>query len=488
MTIIKSPAISNITPANSIVETGGVVKLTDFNIGSYKDTLVNSSHFESSTLILDNRTLSLPVVTSAYSNIHAPTIQGTKATQTLSFTRFGTSSGHYGVSKFKTPSGFWLKDIGILIEKASQIASARVLLWDITKNKMIEWSGYLKNTELKANTENKFSFSGSTYIQPNKMYGVIIVGYPSHSVSDGEAASTGYIVLPRYGVDDRAKTISQSYDMYEGKYPIDLKTWRKTFVSEAYNPIWLYGTKKVHQLTGMLTSVSYPTTYPIKTVQKNVNITLPTETRYETWVSNDGGAHYYQMTGDSYTFTSSGTNVFKYQLKLFTSNTGKTPVVAYDGTDENIDNQYAIQFNFIFEGGTTPPLTGTFTTAEISTSSIISTYLPNTTNPIYSHIEWLRLWMKENDGSIAITIKRSDDGTTYTNWKTGLSLEDFEQISVDYAAYEEALDSDEYNFYCDFENNPYYWKYVQFVVTLTRPLTTSVSPEVRKVGAIIMLE
>lgn len=194
-------------------------------------------------------------------------------------------------------------------------------------------------------------------------------------------------------------------------------------------------------------------------VSKNVNI--PEGCSINTYVSNNGGRTWVNASNGPITFSGTG-NTFKWRLIL--NGTGDTTPEVYFNNDKG----YALLFNV----GTAEDYVSyedykrCFETQLLDGNQLTNFLLATNVNKKFSEWEFVRLWMEDSDkaSKIDICISYNEDdslvqvGQPKQNWpaKTffntvlaDLTLNDFQQISVDYDNYNGMVEPDEYNYRFD---------------------------------------
>ena len=212
---------------------------------------------------------------------------------------------------------------------------------------------------------------------------------------------------------------------------------------------------------GILQSKPINTGVPFTTcrVTKNISIPKKSSSKYELYVSNDGGTSWKDATKTNNIVFTSGGSSFRWKLKFDTDNMS-TPKLKF-----NQSRQYAISFNL---GGT--GVSGVeyedfgrcYETPLFNANSITRNFTRSTTTNTFTEWEFARIFMEDSDLNSKIDILISYDSDDYStsvetkkdNWKTiffstvfaDLTLEDFSQESINYDNYEGNVEYDEYNY------------------------------------------
>lgn len=234
--------------------------------------------------------------------------------------------------------------------------------------------------------------------------------------------------------------------MFQGQYPAKIPTKVKVKHQLAETMIYdVLATKDVLASSGHIQSSMIDTTNGIGSISVDVNLQLPTNTYYRLYVTNDNGTTWQNMTSKYLTFPQSSGHQFMWKLELYSNDGSSTPILSYDSA-----KQFAIKFSLGLVGGT-PRTSGTLVTLPFCGDTILQQALPVGSGvDKFSHWEWLRAWCSKNAGDITVDIEATDSTVTgWTNIKTGIELEDLYHGSVDYSNYEGSYEDDEYNYYCD---------------------------------------
>lgn len=367
----------------------------------------------------------------------------------------------------------------------TKVQGIRIWVIDFDTNTLIAKSNptmmyELRNVGRGQATWNTFYFGSPVTIQGGRKYRFLIEAYPvagSGNMAEIYAPcyAQSYTGAQKVHVEHRYLPYPSNVGYLAPKY-YDRRDY--------YIPMKLLGSSSQYAVSGVIQSTVYAATGPIQIVKADINISLSAESRYTLEVSNDGGEHWYQMTGASYVFGSSSDS-FCYRITFYTSNRGQTPILAFNSAEG-----YAVKFELTLTSGSTSELTGTLVTEAFDGAQIAKDYLSILADK-FSHYEWFLTEMNEGEGTILVDIQNSDDGMSWSDWLTGLTLEDLEHVDVDYKEYDEAVEPDDWNLYCDFEADPtlgFFWNYARLKFHLSRPNAETPSPTVNKVGCVIILE
>lgn len=226
-----------------------------------------------------------------------------------------------------------------------------------------------------------------------------------------------------------------------------------------------------------LVSRTYDVGVDFTSVVIDANFTVQDKSSYRLYVSNDGGDTWYKATSNKVTFTNAGSQ-FKYKIIFSTSTPERSSSLNYVAADG-----YAIKFTLGTGSVTPPPTSGTIVTVPFDGSAIVENIVD--VSGKFSHFEFLQLFSKFMDGDITVDIQHSDNGTDWEDWKTGLNLiDDFGKVAIDF---DEAIDDDEYNYYCRFPEKAFYWQYARMKIHLSREDPYTISPRVSGIGSVVRL-
>jgi hypothetical protein len=349
-----------------------------------------------------------------------------------------------------------------------------------------KWDGQGKDKYQIDNLQSKvvrgtsFEFSGDTTLQKNKRYAFVhVLKANNKSMTNPVEKNRGQTILMTHGwrldlsaakkyTQDQIKDFTvrnKSMVLYQGDYPPKIQKNGKsnfTYVLKDNQGFGFHvGVARTHHKSSG-TILGETTQLPtegggIGSVSANVNIKLPEGTNYALYVSNDGGTHFYKATNGKYTFTTKTGKNFKWKLVLTTSDENTTPYVYYDEKDRT---SILFTLNLVTVGAhkTGILVTKPFDGPRIAQHALGYAQTANAgetvTRDFFSHWEWIRLWMLNNEGTISVDIEatNTDDGETPptpTNWniiRSGLQLSDFTRTPVDYGG---VTDIDEYNYHSE---------------------------------------
>lgn len=356
------------------------------------------------------------------------------------------------------PGGFFtikntrkLTQVGVDLRRATNVNRARIIVCkrvgkNLTHFETSNWVS-ASNFDQRLWMPTYYTFSGTKWLTPGE-YAFIVMPEPKYT----STTKPGILIADVWysytkGINNNA------YGEWIGWYPVtipssDTGSYRYG-VTLASRPGRSMGTVVKTQAPGYtkygtVTSSPLATGSGIASVTVDKNLVIPSETYYKLEVSNDGGNNFFQMSGDSYTFTSQSGQSFVWRLTLNTNNTAKTPYIQYSTI-----KQYAIKFTLTLSAGS-PPTSGQLVSAIFNGPGIVQYALGYSQNvgdalvvDRFSRFEWLRLWASNNDGFINIDFEGSDDGTYFNTVKAGVNLE---EISQGPTMYGEAVDPDEYNY------------------------------------------
>ncbi|MDP3013338.1 MAG: hypothetical protein Q8M92_03790 [Candidatus Subteraquimicrobiales bacterium] len=234
--------------------------------------------------------------------------------------------------------------------------------------------------------------------------------------------------------------------MFQGQYPAQIPARVQVKHQLAETMVYdVIATKDVLAPNGYIKSSMIDTGNGIGSISADINLQLPTNTYYRLLVTNDNGTTWQDMTSKYLTFPQSSGHQFIWKLEFYSNDGSSTPTLSYSSM-----KQFAIKISLGLVGGT-PQTSGTLVTLPFCGDTILQQALPvGSSVDKFSHWEWLRTWCSKNAGDITIDIEATDDvGAGWTNIKTGIELEDLYHGSVDYSNYEGSYEEDEYNYYCD---------------------------------------
>lgn len=365
----------------------------------------------------------------------------------------GTSYlSRYFAGVFKLGVGGNIYDISIQeMGLSSGVDKGRIGIWEYENNK--EWVLRYSSDWVKAanfakpgsNKMTKFNFSDVRYLSHTKTWAWVLEFKLKSGYETGTATTTTWKVTDTKGFDSKW---NNTYAQFEGPGPYisGLKTRPGRGIGF-----------KIHQSVngwekeGTITSDIYDAGAGISTVTMDINIILQEGTSYKLEVSNDGGGKFYEVKGNKYNFSNKTGSKFVWRITL-RANSNKyyslyTPEIAYSET-----KKYAIKASLGITTGT-GNTSGDLYSIPFYGPGIIAYalgYQESTTeepNPdVFSHWDWLRLWCEENDGEVSVSFESSNDGSIWNRIVTGLSLEDIGQEAT---LFGDAVDFDEYNYWCD---------------------------------------
>ena len=202
------------------------------------------------------------------------------------------------------------------------------------------------------------------------------------------------------------------------------------------------------------------TYYGIESCTINMNLTLPDNTYYELYVSNDKGTTFFKMSGKTFNFTNTNAGNpnstppsnpagFVWKLIFYTNDSTQTPLLSYES-----DDGFALSASIGLTGGTITD--GCLVTLPFDGDYIIRQLLglPSTDNE-FSNWQWASIFatgpLNAADSIAAgvrllVDIEASDDGTNWVKKISGLYLDDFFNGSIDYSNYTGSFAADEYNY------------------------------------------
>jgi len=283
-----------------------------------------------------------------------------------------------------------------------------------------------------------FNFSGITLSPGTYVWVLVVEPKALHTKAEVWMDSVNYYGRP------------VSFLSLGGSYPPNIPSGTYVKYNLAETLLFdIYALKDVMAPSGTIQSSMIDTTEGIGSVAMDMNLSLPSGTSYELYVTNDNGTTWQRMQGKYLNFTTDG-HQFMWKLILKTNNNSATPTLSY-----SISKQYAVKFTLGLTGGS-PKTDGVLVTKPFCGDLILQEALPVTSGiNKFSHWEWLRMWCEENAGDISIDIEAVDAlaspeaNTDWTFIKSGLSLDELYHGSVDYSNYEGSYEEDEYNYHCD---------------------------------------
>lgn len=227
-----------------------------------------------------------------------------------------------------------------------------------------------------------------------------------------------------------------------------------------YNPVTAFGKKATYEKKGIFTSgtVTYEDGDPITSVKAVIgNIDTPKGCEYELQ-GNVGGGWQKLKNGETTTMNTSGMS-FKWRI-IMKGSGEDTPTLKYDKK-----KKYAIHFtltkratNVGADSGLNYEKNLSITSKAFDGESILREYIGdsmfNKTDDRFSNFEFARIWGdKDENKSLLIDISASDNNATinskpvpmYSLHYCDLTLDDFQNTSVDYSNYDSQLEPDEHN-------------------------------------------
>ena len=213
--------------------------------------------------------------------------------------------------------------------------------------------------------------------------------------------------------------------------------------------------------TGLLQSkpINTGVTFTTCHITKNIVVPKQSSSKYELYVSNDGGTSWKDATTTNNITFSSGGSSFIWRLKFDTDGMS-TPKLKF-----NQARQYAISFNLGGTGLSTVDYEDfgrCYETPIFNANSITRNFTRSATTNTFKEWEFARIFMEDDDlnSKIDILISYATDdyvttvSTDKENWKkiffstifADLTLEDFSQESINYDNYDGNVEYDEYNY------------------------------------------
>lgn len=396
-----------------------------------------------------------------------------------------TKDSRFIYNVFYAPYTMTFTQVQFATGAMTNVQGIRVWVIDFDSNTLVARSNptmmyEIKNVGRGQAAWNTFYFASPVTISGGRKYRFLIEAYPV--AGSGKMAE---FYAPCYA---QSYTGAQKVHVEHRylPYPSDIGYLAPKYYDrrDYYIPMKLLGTKDQYRVSGLIQSTVYSASGPIQMVNADVNITLSSESRYVLEVSNDGGEHWYQMTGNTYVFGSPSTD-FVYRITFYTSNKEQSPVIQYRS-----DEGYAVKFELTLTSGSTSELTGVLVTDPFDGETICGNYLDILSDK-FSHYEWFLTEMDEGEGTITMDIQRSDNGTDWADWLTGLTMEDLMNVDVDYKDYDEAVPENAHHLYCNFEATPtlgFFWNWARFKFYLSRPTADTPSPKIDKIGCVVILE
>jgi hypothetical protein len=255
---------------------------------------------------------------------------------------------------------------------------------------------------------------------------------------------------------------------------------------------------------GCVFSQVMETDFDILRVNIKANIETPPGSSYKLYVSNDNGAHYFQVTGEAHSFSTIG-DQFVWKVCMEASTDNESPKLKYvnaEGWGVKVtlygidEDTVPVPPEEIPESGIQDVvLDGCMVSKAYNGNTILKEVLENTVNDQFSHWEWVRLWATgpkddyeeaRSCQSMRINIENSDgnvDGEGNLIWNKiigDLQLFQFMHDSVDYNHYVGAYEADEYNFRCHLDVN--LRDYTYMIDPMTTAWTSAQGPDMEHVS------
>lgn len=194
-------------------------------------------------------------------------------------------------------------------------------------------------------------------------------------------------------------------------------------------------------------------------ITKNISIPKQSSSKYELYVSNDGGTSWQKATEKNDVIFKSANSSFRWKLEFYTDNMS-TPKLKFNPT-----RQYAINFSLGGTGLSTVEYEDfgrCYETPIFNANSITRNFTRSATANTFTEWEFARIFMEDSDLNSKIDILISyayDDYSTSVStdkeyWKkiffstifADLTLNDFTQKSINYDNYDGNVEYDEYNY------------------------------------------
>jgi hypothetical protein len=393
--------------------------------------------------------------------------------------RSSSEDSRFIYNVFYSPKTFSFNKLTLALGRLENSSGVYLRVIDYNTDKLVKDSQILTtanyhNTTRGNNAWQDFHFSSQVTLQKGRKYRILIIAIPT-------SGKCSEIYIPCYNSNrPNALAVKAHVENRYLTYPHNIGYMNpKYYDVRSYFIPMKFDTHTVNRYasSAWLVSNNHHALGNIGKVTPKINIDLDDNTGFTLQVSNDGGASFHTVTGSSYTFGTVGAD-FIYKIQLTSADGKGTPIIQYDDGDA-----YAVDFMFDLSTGGTPINDGILITTPFNMAQLCKDYF-GVTRDIFSHLEWLLTRFDAKEGTVSIDIQKSDNGTDWSNWMTGLNAE-FVNMNIDYNEYDDAVDPLERNLYCDYKHNPtwgFYWENVRFIFHLSRPTINDDSPRVYMVG------